>query len=80
MPANAGMTRTRFETGAASVKVHVPDGVAARIRAQGGLASIQIDASRFPQQGDIYKSADYETANNRIDFEVQLGVGSVQIS
>jgi hypothetical protein len=80
MPANAGMTHTRIETGAASVKVHVPDGVAARIRAQGGLASIQIDTSRFPQQDDIYKSVDYDAANNRIDFDIQLGVGSVQIN
>ncbi len=79
MPANAGMTHTRIETGAASVKVRVPDGVAARIRAQGGLASIQIDTARFPQQGDLYKSADYDVAANRIDFEIQLGVGSVQI-
>jgi hypothetical protein len=80
MPANAGMTHTRIETGAASVKVRVPDGVAARIRAQGGLASIQIDTARFPQQGELYKSIDYEAAANRIDFDIQLGVGSVQIS
>jgi LiaI-LiaF-like transmembrane region len=80
MPANAGMTHTRIETGAASVKVHVPEGVAARIRAQGGLASIQIDTARFPPQGDLYKSSDYDVATNRIDFDIQLGVGAVQIS
>jgi hypothetical protein len=80
MPTSAGMTRTRIETGAASVKVQVPDGVAARIRAQGGLASVQIDTSRFPKQGDFYKSNDYDAATNRIDFDIQLGVGSVQIS
>lgn len=80
MPTNAGMTRARIETGAASVKVQVPSGVAASIRAQGGLASIQIDTARFPKQGDLYKSNDYDTATNRIDFDVQLGVGSVQIS
>jgi hypothetical protein len=80
MPANAGMTHTRIETGAASVNVHVPQGVAARIRAQGGLASIQIDTARFPQQGNLYQSADYDTAANRVDFDIQLGVGSVQIS
>jgi hypothetical protein len=80
MPANAGMTHTRIETGAASVKVRVPDGVAANIQAQGGLASIQIDKTRFPQQGDLYRSPNYDLAANRIDFDIQLGVGSVQIS
>ena len=79
MPAEAGRTRARIETGAASVKVQVPSGVAARIRAQGGLASIQVDTARFPKQNDSYQSADFDMAPNRIDFDIQLGVGSVQI-
>lgn len=79
LPANAGSTRVRISTGAASVRVNVPQGVAARIHAQGGLASIDIDQSRFPKSGGLYQSADYETAFNKVDLEIETGVGSVDV-
>jgi len=79
LPANAGLTRTFIESGAASVNVSVPEGVAARIRAQGGLSSIQVDTNRFPQMGNIYQSPDYDAAANKIEMEIQMGVGSVKV-
>lgn len=79
LPANAGQTRARIETGAASVRVHIPAGVAARIRAGGGLSSINIDATRFPRMGELYQSHDFDTANNRVDLDIQTGVGSIEI-
>ncbi len=81
LPANAGLTHVSVEAGAASVRIHVPSGVAARIRSQGGLASIQIDTTRFPPTGiNTYQSPDYDTAANKADIEAQMGVGSVEIN
>jgi hypothetical protein len=57
----------------------VPQGVAASIRARGGLASINIDSNRFPRSGDVNQSPDYETAANKVDMDIQTGVGSVDI-
>jgi hypothetical protein len=79
LPAHAGNTRVDIEAGAASVELRVPDGVAARIRSHSGLSSISVDGVRFPQTGDGYQSTDYETAANRIDIEVKMGVGSVTV-
>ncbi len=79
MPANAGMTRADIETGAAALNVQVPSGVAARIRVRSGLAGISVDSQRFPRQGDLYLSPDYETAANKLDMDIQTGVGSVDI-
>jgi hypothetical protein len=79
LPSAAGMTRVRIESGAASVSMIVPDGVAARIRAHGELANIKIDQTRFPRQGDYYQSADYETAPNKVDLDVEVGVGVIDI-
>jgi hypothetical protein len=79
-PAQAGSTRARIRSGVSSVTMHVPQGVAARIHAGGGLASINVDGTRFQQMsGTEYRSADYDTAANRLDLDVETGVGSVTI-
>jgi hypothetical protein len=80
LPANAGHTRVSIESGAASVNIAVPDGVAASIRTTGGLSSISVDTNRFHQAGNVYRSPDYDTAANRAEISVDMGVGSVKIS
>lgn len=79
LPVSAGHTKAVIRSGAASVKVRVPDGVAARIEASGGLADIQVNKSRFPRVGDVYQSEDYATAENKVDIDVETGVGSISV-
>ncbi|MEA4906075.1 MAG: hypothetical protein GYA17_18885 [Chloroflexi bacterium] len=79
LPVNAGHTRFEAETGAASLEVHVPQGVAARIEVESGLAGVNVDLARFPSNGRFYQSGDYETAANRVEMRIQTGVGSVDI-
>ena len=79
LPANAGFTRVQVHAGAASVEISVPGGVAARIRARGGLAKISVDPARFPRVGDLYESPDYASAANKADIDVETGVGSVSV-
>jgi hypothetical protein len=79
LPAEAGYTRVSIESGVASASFRVPEGVAARIQSSSGLASIDVDESRFPRKGDIYESPDYEGSQNRVDIKVQMGLGSVSI-
>jgi len=79
LPINAGFTRVSCEGGVVGVELRVPDNVAARIRYHGGLSSINVNTTRFPHMGSEYRSPDYETAANKVDIQVQLGVGSVDI-
>lgn len=79
LPANSGVTHVDLDGGAASVNFTIPEGVAARIRVDSGLSSIDIDRERFPRVGDYYKSADYETAANKIDLNADFGAGSLVI-
>jgi len=79
LPARAGHTQARIEAGAASVSVRVPPEVAARVRLEGGLASINVDQNCFPRAGGVYQSPDYDTAQHRVDLEVRAGVGSVEV-
>jgi hypothetical protein len=79
LPADAGLTEVRTESGAASLTIEVPAGVAARIKSRIALGSSQIDEARFPKFGDLYESPDYGSAENRVDIDAQGGVGSLRV-
>jgi hypothetical protein len=79
LPANAGMTTVKAELGAASLDMVVPQGVAARIRAEQGVSAIEIDTERFPYSNGIYESADYSSAQNKVDIVIQAGAGRVAV-
>ena len=78
-PAHAGYTEIRGSSGAASLSVEIPKGVAARIRTSGALASISVDRERFPKMEGDYRSPDYETAANKVDVTLEMGVGSITV-
>jgi hypothetical protein len=78
-PAHAGYSEIRGSSGAASLSVEIPQGVAARIRTTGALASISVDRERFPKMEGEYRSPDYETAANKVDIKLEMGVGSISI-
>jgi hypothetical protein len=80
LPASAGYTRVKVQSGAARVDVKVPGGVAGRIKSSGALASIRIDETRFPGFDNRYQSPDYESAANKVDIEIETGVGAVTVS
>ncbi len=79
LPAKAGETTVKVELGAASLDIVVPDGVAARIRAEQGVSAIEINRTRFPYSNGIYESADYSSATNKVDIMIQAGVGRVAV-
>jgi hypothetical protein len=79
LPREAGATSVRAQTGAASLVIEVPTGVAARIRSRVTLGTSEIDQGRFQREGDGYASPDYATAANRADIEITGGVGSVRV-
>ena len=79
LPTAAGTTYLKVEAGAASIDIYVPDGVAARVETSAGLASITVDQSRFPKQGGVYQSADYENAENKVDIRIETGVSTIDI-
>jgi hypothetical protein len=79
LPASAGFTRMHVESGAASVKIHVPQGVAAFIQVRSALAGIHVDHARFPQAAGGYRSVDWESAANKVEIFIETGVGSIDV-
>jgi hypothetical protein len=80
LPASAGYTRVKVQAGAARVDLRVPGSVAARIRASAGLASVTVDQTRFPGFDNRYQSPDYDSAANKVDIDIETGVGAVTVS
>ena len=39
-----------------------------------------VDETRFPGFDNRYQSPDYETAANKVDIDIETGVGSVSVS
>jgi hypothetical protein len=79
LPQVADLTSVKVESGAASVKLYVPEGVAARIRSTMALGASDIDQARFPRSGNEYVSPNYDTAAHRVDIRVDGGVGSLAV-
>ncbi|MBI5304221.1 MAG: hypothetical protein HY868_18965 [Chloroflexi bacterium] len=75
----AGATTMKINGGVGNVVVTIPAGVAARIRVDSGLGGVNVDQTRFIKSDKIYQSADYASATNKIDIDVNGGVGSVTI-
>jgi hypothetical protein len=79
LPARAGETQVEVHSGMAGVDIRVPDGVSARIRARGGLYELNVDTNRFPNAGGEYRSPDYDMAANRVDIDVETGMGGIKV-
>jgi DUF4097 and DUF4098 domain-containing protein YvlB len=72
-----GRSALKATSGAGTIEVRLPSGLAARIYATTGLGKATVD----PQFGGVdkylYQSPDYETAADRIDITAQSGAGNV---
>lgn len=79
LPEAAGYTAVKVDSGVNSIRLTIPPQVAGRILYSGGLSSIQIDKQRFLQNGNIYESADYNTAANKVDITIDTGIASIII-
>lgn len=76
-PKGRDMT-ARINGGVGSVVLRIPEELPARIVIHGGLGSVSVPA-RFSQQGDLYETAGYSTATNRLSVTVEGGVGSIRV-
>ncbi len=76
---NAGFVTIRLSGGVGPARVVIPPGMPARIRVHAGLGGISVDQSRFPRFGEVYQSADFASATDKIDVEIDGGVGGISI-
>jgi hypothetical protein len=66
------------DSGVGGLVLEIPEEMAARIRVDRGLSALDI-SRRFEKDGDVYLTDDWKTNENRIDLDVDIGVGVVTI-
>lgn len=79
LPDGMALTKAIVKAGVAAVNIYVPEDVGARIKVSGGIMDAKINRTRFPKAGGFYQSPDYETAVNKVEIRVDMGVGSVTV-
>ncbi len=77
MPAR-GRLRAQVNAGVGEVIIRIPVGMAARIQVDKGIGAIDVRGD-YRRQDDTYTARDYDTADNRVDLEVDGGVGRIVI-
>jgi hypothetical protein len=74
-----GQLRAKVSGGIGQVVVTIPEGMAARIHGSAGLGGLTV-ANRFTSQGGgQYVSANYATAQDRVDLNISGGIGQVVV-
>lgn len=80
MPSRAGTVNARVNGGIGGLTIWIPQGVPARIRTRTGIGGATVNQARFPRVGDnLYESPDYASAPNKIDLNVDAGIGGITI-
>jgi hypothetical protein len=77
MPAQ-GHVQAQINGGVGETTIIIPAGMAARITASAGLGTVQAPSS-YQHQDKVYRSPGYDSAVNRVDLQVNGGVGSIVI-
>jgi len=78
LPAQGRVT-ARVSGGVGQLIVTIPEGMAATIHGSAGLGGLSV-APRFARQGGgDYVSANYATADDRVDLDISGGVGEVVV-
>jgi hypothetical protein len=73
-----GDIKGRVDGAIGEVVVVIPEGVEARVQARAGLGDRKLPEG-FRRQDDVFTSPGYARADNRVDLEVSLAMGSIRV-
>lgn len=68
-----------IDGGVGEVVLIIPRGLEARLTLDAGLGAVHIDNQRLIKHGNVYETEGYATATNRLDLDVDGGVGAIRV-
>lgn len=77
-PERAGRTIARIKGGVSNLSLEIPSGVAATIRIDSPLSTVDIDEARFMRRDGYYSAGD-SAAPNSLELSLDIGVSRVRI-
>lgn len=79
LPQPASSVPITIDGGVGNLTLAIPEGAAARITVDTGIGNVNAD-SRFTKQGeDTWVTGNYATSTNKLDINIDAGVGNVDI-
>ncbi|MFZ5990011.1 MAG: hypothetical protein ACOYWZ_23185 [Bacillota bacterium] len=73
-------TKVKVDAGAAEFDIHVPKTSGLRLKVDGWLNSTNFNNIDLEKQGDYYKTSNYDEAENKIEIDVDIGAGDLEIN
>lgn len=67
-----------FNVGASDIKIQIPKGIGARIKADTGITGKSFEG--FTQKGDYYENAEYVTATKKIELTIKAGASNIRVN
>jgi hypothetical protein len=74
-----GQFDAKITGGVGQLIVEIPREMAARIRVDRGIGGLDIPRRFDQQDGNLYQSDDWETNDNRVTIQIEVGIGQVSI-
>jgi hypothetical protein len=74
----SGRVQAQVSGGVGETIIEIPSRMSARIRVNGGLGDVSVDGA-YRQEDRVYTSTNYATAQDRIDIQVNGGVGRIVV-
>jgi len=78
-PSQMEKIEASFQAGASDIKLRIPGNVGLKINTQTGLSSKDFGAFDLKQEGNVYQSANFETAKNKIELTIKTGAASIEL-
>jgi hypothetical protein len=73
-----GRVTARVESGVGETNIFIPRGMESRVRVDNGIGAVQISGN-YQRIGDVHTSSGFETASNRVELEIQGGIGRISV-
>jgi hypothetical protein len=73
-----GRVTARVESGVGETNIFIPRGMESRVRVSNGIGAVQISGD-YQRVGDVHTSNGFETASNRVELEIDGGIGRISV-
>lgn len=67
----------KIDSGASDLNIIIPEGSGIKIKLDGALTATNIDDLNLNKLGDYYISSNYEDANTKLEFDIDMGAGAI---
>lgn len=77
---NHDFMRVKIDSGVTNMDITIPDGAGVRVKVDGLVAKSGLTDMGWEKSGGYYVSPDYDNAVNKIEIDIDTGVGNISFS